>query len=79
MIITEKFVYIHWPKTGGTFVTQVLDELISVHGHRRSWGQRLGLGVRSRIVPKLSRWFTMRLDLRGGASPPDPAINVIAR
>jgi hypothetical protein len=32
MIITEKFVYIHWPKTGGTFVTQVLDELIAKRG-----------------------------------------------
>lgn len=27
MIITDKFVYIHMPKTGGTFVTQVLKQI----------------------------------------------------
>lgn len=32
MLITEHFVYIHWPKTGGTFVTHVLDELLPARG-----------------------------------------------
>src|SRR5262245_7631666 len=32
MIITEKFIYIHWPKTGGTFVEHVLNELESGRG-----------------------------------------------
>jgi hypothetical protein len=37
MILTPRFVFIHWPKTGGTFVTQVIRR---IHKKDRSWMRR---------------------------------------
>ncbi len=37
MISTDSFVYIHQPKTGGTFVTSVLEELSDLLGTRVPW------------------------------------------
>ncbi|NEQ65780.1 MAG: sulfotransferase family protein [Symploca sp. SIO2D2] len=45
MLITDKFVFIHQPKTGGTFVAQVLNKL--------HWGRRLSRFV-ARAPMKLS-------------------------
>ena len=44
MILTDRFVYVHQPKTGGTFVTTVLEQ---IHGHRPEAG----------VVARLRRWF----------------------
>lgn len=48
MLITDQFVFIHLPKTGGTFVTQMLKSLLTpskfnrkVHSARRDWGLKL--------------------------------------
>ncbi len=45
MLITDQFIYIHQPKTGGTFVTDTLFTL-----YRASWG--LGQLARCRIAGK---------------------------
>jgi hypothetical protein len=37
MIITDRFVFVHLPKTGGSFVTSVLRELHNRRGHERIW------------------------------------------
>lgn len=53
MIITDDFVYIHQPKTGGTFVTRMLQTLYGVE--RRPWRR-----VWNRLLPKKlvsSEWF----------------------
>ncbi len=35
MILTDNFIYIHHPKTGGTFVTTMLEQLLPNQGRRR--------------------------------------------
>lgn len=42
MLITDRFVYIHMPKTGGTFVTEVLKRLH--HPHHSGRSERVGGG-----------------------------------
>lgn len=48
MLITDKFVFVHLPKTGGTFVRTVVRDLLvpsrfmqKVHSARRDWGLAL--------------------------------------
>lgn len=46
MILTDRFVFMHIPKTGGTFVSRVLRELLTPH--RWDWrmhavGRRYGV------------------------------------
>lgn len=48
MILTRKFVYVHLPKTGGTFVTSVLERLLKPPKPRTPWG-RLLRRVRGRV------------------------------
>lgn len=45
MLLTDKFVYIHYPKTGGTFVTETLQK---IHGNR---------GYRNPTISKIGQWF----------------------
>ena len=33
MLITDRFIFIHFPKTGGTFITKVLEEYFNAHCH----------------------------------------------
>ena len=33
MLITDRFIFIHFPKTGGTFVTKVLEKYLNDHCH----------------------------------------------
>ena len=33
MLIADRFIFIHFPKTGGTFVTKVLEEYLNAHGY----------------------------------------------
>ena len=37
MIITDKFIYIHMPKTGGTFVTKILEQIYGTNGKSTFW------------------------------------------
>jgi hypothetical protein len=46
MILTDNFIYIHNPKTGGTFVTKMLGKLLANQGRRRS-SRWLGLATGS--------------------------------
>ncbi|HIK51554.1 MAG TPA: hypothetical protein IGS17_11620 [Oscillatoriales cyanobacterium M59_W2019_021] len=36
MLLTDKFVYIHYPKTGGTFVTETLQKIHAGKGYKKS-------------------------------------------
>ncbi len=45
MIVTDRFVFLHYPKTGGLFVAEVLKELHA----------RLGLPCRELLMPNLKR------------------------
>lgn len=54
MVVTEKFVYIHMPKTGGTFVTAVLERL-----HHRVQPQKPHSHVR-RIARSVARLTGIR-------------------
>jgi hypothetical protein len=61
LLLTDRFVYIHEPKTGGTFVTHVLSELHGgLTGVRPS--PRVREGIRLRL-PTASFW----LERRGGS------------
>lgn len=62
MIITDKFVYIHVPKTGGTFVTTMLKKL---HGFKNT-GQKSS-GFLERIVGK-GRHGLLDIDKHGTCS-----------
>ncbi len=42
MVVTDKFVYIHKPKTGGTFVTDALLRLYE--GKWNLWKHSVGIG-----------------------------------
>ena len=50
MIITEDFVYIHYPKTGGTFVTKVLQELYQYKKQYRIFGKLLPKIIRNKVL-----------------------------
>jgi len=50
MIITDDFVYIHYPKTGGTFVTKVLQELYQYKKRYRYLGTLLPKIIRSKVL-----------------------------
>ena len=52
MVITDDFVYLHMPKTGGTFVEAALDRLYSPPRGLRS---RLGLAGRRGVYIDTSR------------------------
>ncbi len=45
MLLSDKFVYIHYPKTGGTFVTETLQK---IHGNR---------GYKNATIGKIGQWF----------------------
>ena len=65
MVITDKFVYIHKPKTGGTFVT---DALINLYGGKWNQLTHLKLALLSRITynnPTLGK-LTLTSDKHGG-------------
>lgn len=47
MIFTDRFVFVHMPKTGGTFVTAAL---LQLYGVRWTWRTRLASTVRSNLV-----------------------------
>jgi hypothetical protein len=54
MLVTDQFVYIHMPKTGGTFVTSVLSHLHALQRPLRRWGDfspRVAALARRRVAP----------------------------
>jgi len=55
MIITDDFVYIHYPKTGGTFVTKVLEQLYQYKKQYRYLGTLLPRIIQSKALrfPKI--------------------------
>lgn len=70
MIITDKFVFIHMPKTGGTFVTSILRKIHEARGDRIE-ERRADQKPKSRF--SLREWFNPRqtvllLNNRQGAS-----------
>ncbi len=72
MIFTDKFVYVHQPKTGGTFVTTALFRL---YGVRWNWWAHLVTIVRKQLVRKHARFGTLILNDRKhgtcGEIPPE--------
>lgn len=62
MLIAEDFLFIHLPKTGGTFVTHTLRSLLlrsklsrKIHSARRAWGLKIpGYPYRYEELPKHS-------------------------
>ncbi len=55
MVVTQKFIYIHLPKTGGTFVTTVLDRLHRRVRPARSQSARIQRVIRATVRRSVAR------------------------